>query len=160
MNKKAVYAGSFDPITYGHVDVIERASKIFEELVVAVACNVSKTSLFSVEERLKHIRGSLNKISNVTVDSFDSLLVDYAEKINAKVLVRGLRALTDFEYEFQMALTNRKLAENIETIFLMPKEQYSYISSKMIKEIIALGGDVSCFVPPIVKEALIGKMRK
>ncbi|MCK9555862.1 pantetheine-phosphate adenylyltransferase [bacterium] len=160
MNKKAVYAGSFDPVTYGHVDVIERASKIFEELVVAVACNVSKTSLFSVEERLDHIRGSLNNIKNVTVCSFDGLLVDYAGKINAKVLVRGLRALTDFEYEFQMALTNRKLAENIETIFLMPKEQYSYISSKMIKEIIALGGDVSCFVPSIVKEALIGKMRK
>lgn len=160
MNKKAIYAGSFDPITCGHVDVIERASKIFEELVVAVACNVSKTPLFSVEERLGHIKASLNNIKNVKVDSFDGLLVDYAQQINAKVLVRGLRALTDFEYEFQMALTNRKLAENIETIFLMPKEQYSYISSKMIKEIIALGGDASCFVPPVVKQALIGKMRK
>ncbi|MBN2189943.1 MAG: pantetheine-phosphate adenylyltransferase [Candidatus Aureabacteria bacterium] len=160
MNKKAIYAGSFDPITCGHVDVIERASKIFEELVVAVACNISKTPLFSVEERLKHIKGSLNNIRNVKVDSFDGLLVDYARQINAKVLVRGLRALTDFEYEFQMALTNRKLAENIETIFLMPKEQYSYVSSKMIKEIIALGGDASCFVPPVVKEALIGKTRK
>lgn len=160
MNKRAVYAGSFDPITYGHIDVIRRASKIFEELIVSVAKNVEKNALFTVEERVSLIKQSVKELKNVTVDAFDGLLVDYASKKEAKVLVRGLRALSDFEYEFQMVLANRKLAEEIETIFLMPKEQFSYVSSRMIKEIAFLKGDASVFVPEYVNKALIKKIKK
>ena len=160
MNKRAVYAGSFDPITHGHIDVIHRASKIFEELIVSVAKNVGKDALFTVEERISLIKQSVKELKNVKVDAFDGLLVDYARKKEAKVLVRGLRALSDFEYEFQMVLANRKLAGDIETIFLMPKEQFSYVSSRMIKEIASLKGDASVFVPEDVNTALIKKMAK
>lgn len=159
MNKRAVYAGSFDPITYGHIDVIHRASKIFEELIVSVAKNVEKEALFTVEERVALVKESVKEFKNVKVDAFDGLLVDYARKKEAKVLVRGLRALSDFEYEFQMVLANRKLAGDIETIFLMPKEQFSYVSSRMIKEIVSLKGDASVFVPEGVNKALIKKTK-
>ena len=159
MNKRAVYAGSFDPITYGHIDVIHRASKIFKELIVSVAKNVGKDNLFTVEERVSLIKQSVKELKNVEVDAFDGLLVNYAKEKEAKVLVRGLRALSDFEYEFQMVLTNRKLAGDIETIFLMPKEQFSYVSSRMIKEIAFLKGNASVFVPEDVNKALIEKIK-
>lgn len=159
MNKKAIYAGSFDPITYGHIDVIHRASKIFGELIVSVAQNVEKDTLFTVEERVSLINKSVKELKNVKVDAFDGLLVNYARKKEVKVLVRGLRVLSDFEYEFQMVLANRKLAEDIETIFLMPKEQFSYVSSRMIKEIAFLKGNASVFVPEDVNKALIEKIK-
>lgn len=160
MNKRAVYAGSFDPITYGHIDVIHRASNIFEELIVSVAKNAEKDALFTVEERVALVKQSVKELKNVKVDAFDGLLVDYARKKEAKVLVRGLRVLSDFEYEFQMVLANRKLAGDIETIFLMPKEQFSYVSSRMIKEIAFLKGDASVFVPEEVNKALLKKIKK
>ncbi|MCX6357060.1 MAG: pantetheine-phosphate adenylyltransferase [Candidatus Aureabacteria bacterium] len=150
----AIYPGSFDPVTYGHIDVIERALRIFGRLVVAVAHNLEKTPIFTVEERLKILRAVTREIPGVEVDGFEGLLVDYARRRGANVIVRGLRALSDFEYEFQMALTNRKIAGDIETVFLMPSEQYSYLSSRIIKEISALGGDVSAFVPDIVARML------
>jgi len=153
MQKTAIYAGSFDPVTYGHLDLIERAAALFPRLIVAVARNLEKESLFSLEERVDFLRGSVEKFPNVEVETFDGLLVDYATEKKARIVIRGLRAVSDFEYEFQMALTNRKLAPEIETIFLMPCESYSYISSRMIKEIAFLGGDVSAFVPAGVVKA-------
>jgi pantetheine-phosphate adenylyltransferase len=150
----AIYPGSFDPITYGHIDVMERALRIFDRLVVAVAVSEGKSPLFSVEERLGMLREAAKEIPGIEVDSFDTLLVDYAKRRGAGVIIRGLRALSDFEYEFQMALTNRKIYNEIETIFLMPSEQYSYLSSRMIKEIAALGGDVRDFVPEPVAAML------
>jgi len=150
----AIYPGSFDPVTYGHIDVMERALRIFGRLVVAVAVSEGKSPLFSVEERLGMLREAAKEIPGVEVDSFDTLLVDYAKRRGAGVIIRGLRALSDFEYEFQMALTNRKIYNEIETIFLMPSEQYSYLSSRMIKEIAALGGDVRDFVSESVAAML------
>ena len=150
----AIYPGSFDPITYGHIDVMERALRIFGRLVVAVAHNREKNPLFTVDERLEMLRTVAKEIPGVEVDSFETLLVDYAKRRGARVIIRGLRALSDFEYEFQMALTNRKICNEIETVFLMPSEQYSYLSSRMIKEIAALGGDVRDFVPEGVAEML------
>lgn len=152
----AIYPGSFDPITYGHIDVIERAVRIFGRVVVAVAHNREKAPLFSVEERLGMLREIVREIPGVEVDSFDTLLVDYATRRGAQVIIRGLRALSDFEYEFQMALTNRKIRNEIETVFLMTSEQYSYLSSRMIKEIAALGGDVRDFVPGCIAK-MIGR---
>jgi len=146
----AIYPGSFDPVTYGHVDVMERALKIFGRLIVAVATNSEKRPLFSVDERLEMLRTIAKGMTAVEVDSFSGLLVDYAKSRGARIIIRGLRALSDFEYEFQMALTNRKICSDIETVFLMPSEQYSYLSSRIIKEIVALGGDVTAFVPDIV----------
>jgi pantetheine-phosphate adenylyltransferase len=150
----AIYPGSFDPITYGHIDVIRRARRIFARLIVAVAHNIEKDALFSIEERIGLLKKTLKGIPGVEVDSFQGLLVDYARRRKARVIIRGLRALSDFEYEFQMALTNRKIRDDIETVFLMPSEQYSYLSSRMIKEIVALGGDVAAFVPEAVASAL------
>ena len=150
----AIYPGSFDPVTYGHIDVMERALRIFGRLVVAVAVSEGKSPLFSVEERLGMLREAAKEIPGVEVDSFDTLLVDYAKRRGAGVIIRGLRALSDFEYEFQMALTNRKIYNEIETIFLMPSEQYSYLSSRMIKELAALGGDVRDFVSESVAAML------
>jgi len=150
----AIYPGSFDPVTYGHIDVMERALRIFGRLVVAVAVSEGKSPLFSVEERLGMLREAAKEIPGVEVDSFDTLLVDYAKRRGAGVIIRGLRALSDFEYEFQMALTNRKIYNEIETIFLMPSEQYSYLSSRIIKEIAALGGDVRDFVSESVAAML------
>jgi pantetheine-phosphate adenylyltransferase len=150
----AICPGSFDPLTNGHLDVIQRATKLFDRVVVAVAHNEPKYPLFSLQERLDLAAQAVKPLGDVTVDSFDCLLVEYARRIGARAVVRGLRAVSDFEFEFQLALMNRRLDERIETIFMMPKDTYTYLSSRMIKEIARLGGDVGAFVPPHVKEAL------
>ncbi|MFH1655863.1 MAG: pantetheine-phosphate adenylyltransferase [Candidatus Omnitrophota bacterium] len=160
MCKKAVYPGSFDPITYGHIDLIRRALGIFEEVVVAVAHNSDKKPTFSVKERVAMIKDAVKDLDNVTVEDFDILVVDYARKKNVNVIIRGLRMISDFEYEFQMALTNRRLASDIETIFLMPSEQYSFLSSRLLKEAAGLGADLSSFVPTPVEKALKNKLKK
>ena len=160
MNKRAIYPGSFDPVTYGHIDLIKRAQVIFPEVIVAVAHNPNKKPLFSVKERVDMLKKATSGFKNVSVDDFDSLVVEYARKNNARVLIRGLRMISDFEYEFQMALTNRKLADDIETIFLMPQESYSYLSSKLLKETATLGADLSNFVPDFVEQALKKKLKK
>lgn len=147
---RAIYAGSFDPITLGHLDVIERAAPMFEELVVAVAHNSAKRSVFSVDERIEMIRESVSHLPNARVDAFDGLLVEYARKIGAGVLVRGLRSVKDFDYEFQMALTNRHLSTEIESIFLMTHGKYAHVASSLIREIAAMGGDVTGMVPDSV----------
>jgi pantetheine-phosphate adenylyltransferase len=152
--RRAVYPGSFDPVTNGHVDVVERARTLFDEVIVAVAHNDEKQPLFSLEERLEFLGQSLGEIDNVRITHFDGLLVEFALKQKANAVIRGLRAVSDFEFEFQMALMNRKLEGNLETIFLMPKEEYTYLSSRLVKEIARLGGDVSSFVPSAVAKAL------
>jgi pantetheine-phosphate adenylyltransferase len=151
---KAIYPGSFDPITFGHLDIIERCSKIYDTLIVGVIIdNNNKNFLFDEFERKKMIESLVDKFSNVEVKVFDSLLVDFAVKENSKVIIRGLRALSDFEYEFQMALMNRKLNDNISTLFMMPHEKFTHISSSLLKEVIALGGDVRDYSPEfIIKE--------
>jgi pantetheine-phosphate adenylyltransferase len=143
----AVFPGSFDPITNGHVDIIARGLKVFDQVVVAILVNSDKKPLFSVEERLETIRVAFRRQPRVQVDTFSGLLVDYAMRKGASVIVRGLRAISDFEYEFQMALMNRRLDRRIETVFMMPAEQYSYLSSRLVKEVFQLGGDVSGLVP-------------
>jgi len=160
MCKRAIYPGTFDPVTYGHIDLIKRGQEIFSELIVAVAHNPSKTPLFSASERVDMLKKATAGISAVTVKDFDGLVVDFARKNNIQVLIRGLRMFSDFEFEFQMALTNRKLAPDIETIFLMPHESYSYLSSKLLKEAVSLGADLSCFVPDFVEQALKNKLSK
>jgi len=150
----AVYPGTFDPITNGHLDIIERGSRLFDRVIVAILGNPEKTPLFSVEERVDLIKESLHALPNVTVSTFSGLLVDYARSQNARVIVRGLRAVSDFEYEFQMALMNRRLDPGVETIFMMPAEAYSYLSSRLVKEVAFLGGDVSGLVPPPVARAV------
>jgi pantetheine-phosphate adenylyltransferase len=150
----AVYPGSFDPLTNGHVDIIERGARLFDQIVVAILNNAEKTPLFSVGERVAIIREVFKDRANVSVDTFDGLLVDYARRKGASVLVRGLRAVSDFEYEFQMALMNRHLAPGLETVFMMPAEEYTYISSRLIKEVFTLGGEVAGLVPPIVEDRL------
>jgi pantetheine-phosphate adenylyltransferase len=155
--KRAIYPGSFDPVTNGHLDVIERGRKLFDEVIVAVAHNDEKQALFSLEERLHFLEQSIGKIDNVRIAKFEGLLVEFAMAQQASAVIRGLRAVSDFEFEFQMALMNRKLEGNVETIFLMPKEEYTYLSSRIIKEIARLGGDVSSFVPPTVGKALSKK---
>ncbi len=157
----AIYPGTFDPLTLGHLDVIERAARIFERLIVAVGVNVAKRPLFAIEERMAMVRDVVRDIPNVEVDSFDGLLVDYCRAKKVHALIRGLRAFSDFEYEFQMALTNRKLAPEVETIFLMPKETHSYLSSSMVREIAEMGGNIEEFVPPVIQAALeerVGRM--
>jgi len=154
MNQAAICAGTFDPITMGHLDVIERAIRIFPRVVIGVATNSGKNPLFGLEERMELVRQSTAHIKGVEVDDFNGLLVDFAESKGVRVIVRGLRAFSDFEYEFQMALTNRKLKPKIETIFLMPKQDYSYVSSSNVREVAQLGGDTSQFVPPPVQRAL------
>jgi pantetheine-phosphate adenylyltransferase len=156
----AIYAGTFDPVTYGHIDLVKRAREIFPELIVAVAHNPHKKPLFEVKERLELLRKALSGIEGVEVCDFDGLVVDFAHRRKAKVLIRGLRMLSDFEYEFQMALTNRKLSSDVETIFLMPQESYSYLSSKLLKEAASLGADLSSFVPSFVEQALKIKLHK
>ncbi len=152
--RRAVYPGSFDPVTNGHLDVIERAARIFDEVIVAVAVNSEKTGLFSFEERVELLRGALAGTPNVSVTRFEGLLVDFARSQGAQAVIRGLRAISDFEFEFQMALMNRKLEPEIETLFLMPKEEYTYLSSRIVKEIARLGGNISAFVPDSVAAAL------
>lgn len=150
--KTAIYPGSFDPVTNGHIDIIERASKLFEQIIVAVIRNPEKKPRYPLEQRVEMLRQSVKQLKNVALESFDGLLVDYARKKKAKVIVRGLRAVSDFDYEFQMALTNRKMAPEIETIFFMTDYKYSYLSSSFVKQIAHLGGDVKELVPaPVVK---------
>ena len=152
--RRAIYPGSFDPITAGHLDVIHRAARLFDELIVAVAFNDQKQSMFTAEERMALIRENTARVGNIRVASFDTLLVEFARRENAVAVVRGLRAVSDFEFEFQMALMNRKLEPAIETIFLTPREEYTYLSSRIVKEIARLGGNVESFVPPSVARAL------
>lgn len=161
MNKKiAVYPGTFDPVTYGHIDLIKRASKIFDKVIVAVAHSKSKGVLFGVDERVSMLKTAVKGMKNVTVDDFDGLVVDYVKRCRSNVMIRGVRMISDFEYEFQMALTNRKISGDIETIFMMPHEDYSYVSSKLIKEAASLGADVSNFIPGHVYKALREKLKK
>ncbi|HKP92558.1 MAG TPA: pantetheine-phosphate adenylyltransferase [Chthoniobacterales bacterium] len=160
MTRRAIYPGSFDPVTNGHLDVIERARKLFDEVIVAVAYNDQKNPLFSLEERLALLRTTIGDSKNVEVAPLDGLMVNFAIARKATAVIRGLRAISDFEFEFQMALMNRKLEATVETIFLMPKEEYTYLSSRIVKEIARLGGDVSGFVPAAVANALGGKITK
>jgi pantetheine-phosphate adenylyltransferase len=155
----AIYPGSFDPLTNGHVDIIERGSRIFDQIIVAILGNVEKTPLFSEAERTGILQHVFKDRDNVKVETFSGLLVDYAQLKKASVIVRGLRAVSDFEYEFQMALMNRHLAPGIETVFMMPAEQYTYISSRLIKEVFTLGGEITGLVPPIVEEKLRAKQK-
>ena len=154
MNQAALCAGTFDPITMGHLDVIERASRIFPRIVIGVAASPGKNPLFSPEERVELVKACTAHLTCIEVETFSGLLVDFAETKDVRVIVRGLRAFSDFEYEFQMALTNRKLKSEIETIFLMPKQDYSYVSSSNVREVAQLGGDIRQFVPPPVQDAL------
>lgn len=156
--RTVIYPGSFDPLTNGHLDVIQRAAKLFDQVIVAVARNESKSPLFSLSERLDLVTHSIQQLPNVSADSFDGLLVNYVEKCSGHAIIRGLRAVSDFEFEFQLALMNRKLNERVETIFMMPKDTYTFISSRIVKEIARLEGDVSAFVPPQVRAALLKKM--
>jgi pantetheine-phosphate adenylyltransferase len=158
MNKAAICAGTFDPITMGHLDVIERAARIFPRIVIGVASSSGKNPLFSSKERVELVKASTAHLSGVEVETFSGLLVDFAESQKVRVIVRGLRAFSDFEYEFQMALTNRKLKSEIETIFLMPKQDYSYVSSSNVREVAQLGGDITQFVPESVQAALAAKL--
>jgi pantetheine-phosphate adenylyltransferase len=158
--RTAIYPGSFDPLTNGHLDVVQRAAKLFDHVIVAVAKNESKQPLFPLAEREALVKEAVAHIPNVSTDSFDGLLVEYVAARHASAIVRGLRAVSDFEFEFQLALMNRKLDEQIETIFMMPKDTYTFLSSRIVKEIARLGGDVSAFVPAHVKAALGNKLKQ
>ena len=153
----AVYPGSFDPLTNGHVDIIQRGARLFDRIVVAVLVNPEKTPLFSADERVQTARAVFASQPNVEVDQFEGLLVEYAKRRRANVIVRGLRAISDFEYELQMALMNRRLSESIETVFMMPAEPYTYVSSRLVKEVFALGGSVAGLVPDLVQTQLAAK---
>lgn len=155
----AIYPGTFDPITNGHIDVVERAEEMFGTVIVLVAHNSSKSPMFNDKERVAMIRDVFKSHRNVSVDVFDGLLVEYARKKKAKVLVRGLRAVSDFEYEFQMALMNRKLAPKVDTVFLMPHARYTYLNSTIVREVARLGGDVSGLVPENVRRRLLDKLK-
>ncbi len=158
MSTLAVYPGSFDPLTNGHVDIIMRGARLFDRIIVAILVNLEKSPLFTVGERVEIARAVFKTLPNVEVDTFDGLLVDYVQRRQAQVIVRGLRALSDFEYEFQMALMNQRLNGRIETVFMMPAEQYTYISSRLIKEVFSLGGRVHGLVPDMVEERLREKV--
>jgi len=156
----AVYPGTFDPITYGHLDIIERAAQLFDKVIVAIAVNKNKTALFSVDERKEMVEKSTEHLKQVEVVTFRGLSARFSEKMNAVALIRGLRAVSDFEYEFQMALINRKIGKNTETVFLMPTEKNTYLSSSVVREIASFQGDVSHFVPKFVKQKLEEKFKK
>jgi pantetheine-phosphate adenylyltransferase len=159
MSLTAVYPGTFDPITYGHADLVDRATRLFDRVIVAIAANPAKKPTFALNKRLEMARLALAGLERIEICSFDKLLVDFVRDRGAQVIIRGLRAVSDFEYEFQLSSMNRKLAPDIETLYLMPAEQYSYISSALVREIAALGGDVSGFVHPDVRAALQDRMR-
>ena len=156
--RTVIYPGSFDPVTNGHLDVVQRAAKLFDRVIVAVANNESKRPLFSLQERVGLVNEAVKHLPHVETDSFDGLLVDFVERRGGHAILRGLRAVSDFEFEFQLALMNRKLNERIETIFMMPRETYTFLSSRLVKEIAGLGGDVSSFVPTHVQAALKSKI--
>ena len=156
--KKAVYPGTFDPVTYGHLDVIKRGSKIFDELIVAVGHNPFKTPIFTVEERKEMLSKNTRKIQNVRVDCFEGMLTGYMEEMQTNIILRGIRTVSDFEYEFQRALTNRVLKTDIETVFIMTSQEYSFLNSSLIKEAVSLGGDISKFVPSDVEKLLRQKL--
>ena len=158
--KKAIYPGSFDPVTYGHLDIIRRAASIFDEITVSVRNNRGKSPLFSVSERVNILKEVTKDLSNVKIDSFDGLLVDHAIKSGADVVIRGLRAITDFEYELQLAQTNRKLCEKVDTVFLTTSLDYAYLSSSTVKEVASYGGDISKFVPQYVADQIYSKFQK
>jgi pantetheine-phosphate adenylyltransferase len=164
MVKIAIYPGSFDPVTNGHIDLIQRATQIFDKIIVGVANNTRKKQLFTIEERMAMLEQSIKSIKggagHIEVESFEGLVIEYAKKKKVNVLIRGLRMLSDFEYEFQMALTNRRLADTIETIFLMPSEQYSFTSSTLLKETASLGANLSSFVPGFVEQRLKERLKK
>jgi pantetheine-phosphate adenylyltransferase len=155
---KAIYPGSFDPPTNGHLDLIERGSKIFDELVVAILRNPEKSPLFSLADRRKMLEAMTSDFENVTVDTFDGLTVDYALKVEARAILRGIRAVSDYEYELQMALMNRKLQPGLETVFMMPADKYSYLSSRLVREVAQLGGSIDCLVPELVAQKLREKI--
>ena len=156
--KRAVYPGTFDPVTYGHLDVIKRGSKIFDELIVAVGHNPFKTPIFTVEERKEMLSKNTRKIQNVRVDCFEGMLTGYMEEMQTNIILRGIRTVSDFEYEFQRALTNRVLKTNVETVFIMTSQEYSFLNSSLIKEAVSLGGDISKFVPSDVEKLLSQKL--
>jgi pantetheine-phosphate adenylyltransferase len=156
--RTVIYPGSFDPLTNGHLDVVRRAAKLFDRVIVAVAKNEGKSPLFTQQERLNLVVRAVKPLRNVEADAFDGLLVNYAEKRSAQAIIRGLRAVSDFEFEFQMALMNRNLNETVETIFMMPKDTYTFLSSRIVKEIARLGGDIRKFVPPHVRKALLARV--
>ena len=160
MIKTAIYAGTFDPLTLGHMDLVERGAGIFDKLILAVVVQPPKNNLFSVKERVAMAKQVVRGIRNVEVDAFDGLLINYARRKGVQVLIRGLRAYSDFEYEFQMALTNRKLAPEVETLFMMPNEIHSYVSSSTVREVARLGGDISDFVPDTVRPVVEKKVAK
>ncbi len=159
MKSRAVYPGTFDPVTNGHIDLIRRGSALFDELVVAILKNTEKAPLFSVEERVEMLEDAVRGIHRVSIATFDGLLVDYAMQIRASVIIRGIRAVSDYEYELQMALMNRRLSSKVETVFMMPAEAYSYLSSRLVKEISRLGGSVRGLVPPPVERRLKAKFK-
>jgi len=160
LSVKALYPGTFDPPTNGHVDLIQRGSKLFEHLTVGILNNPVKNPLFTVEERVQMLREATSQLENVSVATFDGLMVDFARQLGAKAVLRGIRAISDYEHEFQMALMNRRLAPEIETVFLQPAGRYSFISSRMLKEVFSFGGDVTGLVPPNVLKRLRGRMAK
>jgi len=150
--KKAVYPGTFDPVTYGHLDVIKRGSKIFDELIVAIGHNPFKKTVFTVEERMDMLSKNTSEIQNTRIDCFEGMLTDYMKEMQTNIILRGIRTVSDFEYEFQRALTNRVLKTDIETVFIMTSQEYSFLNSSLIKEIVSLGGDISKFVPSDVEK--------
>lgn len=154
-----IYPGSFDPVTYGHLDIIDRCSKKFGGVVVSVLDNKSKKNMFTIEERVELLKKVLEEYDNVEVDTFSGLLVDYAEEKNCTTMIRGLRAVSDFEYEMQMALVNKKLVDDIETFFMVASGKYAYLSSSIVKEVAMFGGNISCFVPEVVEKALKEKIK-
>lgn len=158
--KRVIYPGTFDPVTNGHIDIVKRAVDLFDEVVVTVAVNPTKQPLFTTEERVEMLNESLKDFSTVTIDSFDGLVVEHAKQVGAIGIIRGLRQISDFEFEFQMALMNRKLAGDITTIFLMPHERYTYLNSTVIRNLASLHADISNFVPPNVRDALINKFKQ
>ena len=161
MGTRAIYPGSFDPLTNGHIDIIERSTRLFDRVIIALLTNPQKAALFSADERVEILREILEpRFQNIEIDVFHGLLVDYARQKNAQLIVRGIRAVADYEYEFQMALMNRRLAPDIESVFMMPSEHYSYLSSRLVKVIVELGGFVSGLVPPLVEERLNRKLRR